>query len=78
MGNPIYLRLYDRQEQTTRDIDMKEVDRLTVAPARELMSPTNRTIYKIDALDWVIRIQFKGTSSKEFPLSRYSIEFIYP
>ena len=80
MKNPKYLNLHDPEtlETIEYDMDTVTVDRVTVAPARELMSPTTRNLKKVDALDLVLRVQFKGEASKEFSLKQYSMEFIYP
>ncbi len=78
MKNPKYLNLHDPETLETIEYDMDTVDRVTIAPARELMSPTTRNLKKVDALDLVLRVQFKGESSKEFSLKQYSMEFIYP
>ena len=78
MKNPKYLNLYDPKTTEAIEYDMDTVDRVTVAPARELMSPTTRELKKVDALDLVLRVQLKSDSSKEYSLKQYNMEFIYP
>lgn len=78
MQNPKYLNLHNPETLETIEYDMENVDRITVAPAREVMSHTARELKKIDALDLVVRVQFKGESSKEYSLRQYNMEFIYP
>ena len=78
MNNPKYLNLHNPSTSETIEYDLDTVDRVTVAPARELMAPTTRKLKKVDALDLVLRVQFKGESSKEYSLKQYSMEFIYP
>ena len=78
MNNPKYLNLYDPKTAETIEYDMDTVDRVTIAPARELMSPTTRELKHVDALDIVLRVQLKGESSKEYSLKQYNMEFIYP
>ena len=77
-NNPKYLNLYDPEEHEVIEFDMSTVDRIIVAPARELMNPKQREAESIDAMDMVVRVQFKGDSSKEFSLRRYEMDFIYP
>ena len=58
---------------------MDTVDRIIIAPARDLISPYQRETETIDATGTVIiRVQFKSDSSKEISLQRYAMEFIYP
>ncbi len=78
MNNPKYLNLHNPSTSETIEYDLDTVDRVTIAPARELMAPTTRKLKKVDALDLVLRVQFKGESSKEYSLKQYSMEFIYP
>ena len=78
MKNPKFLNLYDPEENDVIEFDMDTVDRIIVAPARELMNPKQREAQIIDAMDMVVRIQFKNDSSKEYSLRRYEMEFIYP
>ena len=78
MKNPKLLNLYDPEEHEVIEFDMDTVDRIIIAPARELMDPKQREAENIDAMDMVIRIQIKGDSSKEFSLRHYEMEFIYP
>ena len=78
MQNPKYLNLYNPETMETIECDMETIDRITVAPAREMMSHTARELKKIDALELVVRVQFKGESSKEYSLRQYEMEFIYP
>ena len=78
MKNPKLLNLYDPEENEVIEFDMDTVDRIIIAPARELMNPKQKESENIDAMDMVIRVQLKGDSSKEFSLRRYEMEFIYP
>lgn len=78
MKNPRFLNLYNTVTADVLNYDMNIVDRITVAPARELMSPTARLLEKVDALDLVVRVQLKGESCKEYPLTQWEMEFIYP
>ena len=78
MKNPKFLNLYDPEENDVIEFDMDTVDRIIVAPARELMNPKQREAQIIDAMDMAVRIQFKNDSSKEYSLRRYEMEFIYP
>ena len=78
MNNPKYLNLYDPKTAEAFEYDMDTVDCLTIAPARELLSPTSRELKKVDALDIVLRVQLKGESSKEYSLYQDNMKFIYP
>ena len=78
MKNPKFLNLYDPEENDVIEFDMDTVDRIIVAPARELMNPKQREAQIIDAMDMAVRIQFKNDSSKEYSRRRYEMEFIYP
>ena len=78
MKNPKFLNLYDPEENDVIEFDMDTVDRIIVAPARELMNPKQREAQIIDSMDMAVRIQFKNDSSKEYSLRRYEMEFIYP
>ena len=77
MRNPKFLNLYDPEENEVIEYDMDTIDRIIITPAREIMSSVAREAQGVDALDQVVRIQFKGESSKEFPLTKYEMEFIY-
>lgn len=78
MKNPVFLNLFNARSNEVIEYDIKDVDRITIAPARELMSPTARTLDKVDALDLVLRVQLKGECCKEYPLTQWNMEFIYP
>ena len=41
------------------------------------MDSNKRVTGNIDAMDMVVRVPFKGKSSKKFSLRRYEMEFIY-
>ena len=55
-NNPKYLNLYDPEEHEVIEFDMSTVDRIIVAPARELMNPKQRETESIDAMDMVVRV----------------------
>ncbi len=78
MKNPKLLNLYDPEENEVIEFDMDTVDRIIIAPARELMNPKQKESENIDAMDMVIRAQIKSNSSKDFSLRHYEMEFIYP
>lgn len=78
MNNPKFLNLFNSEENEVFEFDMDTVDRIIIAPARELISPDIRKSEDIDATDMAVRIQFKEDSSREYSLRRYEMEFIYP
>lgn len=78
MKNPVFLNLFNARSNEVIEYDIKDVDRIMIAPARELMSPTARTLDKVDALDLVLRVQLKGECCKVYPLTQWNMEFIYP
>ena len=78
MNNPKFLNLYNPEENEVFEFDMDTIDRIIIAPARELIDSERRKSENIDPTDMAVRIQFKEDSSKEYSLRRYEMEFIYP